>query len=489
MDFQKPRNGTAVGRMHRRVKEALEASGVAPGLLVVAVSGGPDSLALLYALHHLREGLGLRLHGAHLDHGLRGDASKADSEFVAQTFRRLGIAFTLEEADVSAFRRNHRLSLEDAAREVRHAFLAEVAVKERADAIALGHTSDDQAETVLMHIIRGSGLTGLRGMQMITDRISDGRTVAVVRPLLKLARRDTADYCRAMELEPCQDESNLDPKLMRNRVRMELLPLMQQYNPAIRKALERLASLASQGLAYVEAETEKVWPLTVRNNQSGLTIDRTGFSRLHPALRSHLLRRAVLSLKGDLEDLEQSHIDDMARLMAGPAGRSLDLPGVIRFHVSYTEATLSQADRDPSPLPTLEGQQKLRIPGETLIPGWRVEADLFGREGQGPATPDFSRGGASLPPHSALFDLNSVGGPLLVRSRRNGDRFQPLGMSQSKKLQDFMVDSKIPRDRRDRVPLVVSPKGIAWVVGWRIAEWAKVQSRDTHCLELRFEPR
>ena len=487
-DSEAPR-GKAIKGLHRHVRTALEQCClVADKLLVVAVSGGPDSLAMLYALHHLRDVLGLRLHGAHLNHGLRGDSSEQDALFVAETFHHLGIALTSEEADVSAFRRKHHLSVEQAAREVRYAFLARVAEKQRADAIALGHTADDQAETVLMHIIRGTGLTGLRGMEAISRRDFEGREVQLVRPLLRVSRQETAEYCRALRLEPRLDESNLSRDLKRNQVRLELLPMLQEYNPAIRDALIRLSLSAAQDLAHIEEQVGKVWQETVREEEGDLVVNRPAFSQQPAAVQSHLLRRAVLAAKGDLEDVEHNHIEDMARLMGGPAGRSLDLPGGIRFSVSYYEAALTPSQRTPSQLPRLDCDYPLKIPGETLVPGWRITASYRDRRGRGIKTPDLSRGTTVeyRSEYSAYVDCGSLSGHLWVRSRRPGDRFQPLGMSEAKKLQDFMVDSKIPRWRRDRVPLVVNSRGIVWVVGWRIADWARVRDKEPQQLELTF---
>ena len=473
--------------LHRLVRAALEQTALTTGgaRLVVSVSGGPDSLAMLYALRHLRDDLGLHLHGAHLDHGLRGDASRADADFVAETFRRLDIPFTLEERDVSAFRQQHGLSLEEAARKVRYGFLAKVAMQQRADAIALGHTADDQAETVLMHIIRGTGLSGLRGMEVVTERTFNDWKTVLVRPLLRVYREQTADYCRALSLKPRLDESNMSPDLRRNRVRMELLPFLEAYNPAIREALLRLSRSVVHDVAHLEAEVDEVWCQTAREDERALALNRDAFNALPRALQNHMLRRAVMVAKGDLEDLEQNHIDDMARLMGGPAGRSLDLPGGMRFSVSYTEATLAASARDTVPMPALEQKRALRIPGETLLPGWRVAANLV----EPRLTPE-TRSTTPVPPsgYTAHLDYDSLGSQLWVRSRKPGDRFQPLGMPRAKKLQDFMVDSRIPRGSRDRVPLVVSSRGIAWVVGWRISEWARVRQGAVRQLELSFIP-
>ena len=477
----------AVSSLHRLLRRALEQSGLAPAkLLVVAVSGGPDSLALLHALHHLREELSLELHGAHLDHGLRGEASRADAQFVADTLRGLGLPYTLEEADVASFRRRERLSLEEAAREVRYAFLARVAAEQKADAVALGHTADDQVETVLMNMIRGAGLTGLRGMTPATRRAFDGEEVTLIRPLLKASRRETEAYCYALDLVPRRDDSNRSPEATRNRIRMELLPLLEGYNPSVRDALLRLSAAAARDMDYLEGEVDVVWDqvagLDASRDEAGVTLSRAAFSLLAPAIQSHLLRRAVLVAKGNLEAVGQNHIDGMAHLMSGAAGRSLDLPGGIRFTVGYTDATLAHPEPGPHDPPPLGGEHELSTPGETMLPGWRVLSSLTARLTEGGT-------GANSACHLAYLDWDALGGHVWVRPRTPGDRFQPLGMAQAKKLQDFMVDSKIPRELRDRIPLVVSPRGIAWVVGWRIAEWAKPREGEARLLELRFSRR
>ena len=242
--------------VHARVRTALERSGTAGRSLVVAVSGGPDSLALLHALVAVRDRLNLRLHGAHLDHGLRGAASASDAEFAGRTFRRLGVPCTVERADVGAFRTAHRVSLEVAAREVRYAFLARVASGQRAEAVVLGHTADDQVETVLMHLVRGSGLTGLRGMEAVSRREIAGVETTLLRPLLSMSREETVEYCRASGLRPRLDESNLSGEMTRNRIRSDLLPLLETFNPAIRDAIIRLSRTAGRDLELLESATD-----------------------------------------------------------------------------------------------------------------------------------------------------------------------------------------------------------------------------------------
>ena len=480
----------AVAHVENQVKRALEASGLTPGKrLVVAVSGGPDSLAMLYALHRLKTDQELELYGAHLDHGIRGGESEADARFVTETFRGLGIDFTSEREDVPSFKKTHRLSTEEAAREVRYGFLYRVAHERRADAVAVGHTADDQAETVLMNIIRGSGLAGLRGMELRARRTFAGKEVLLVRPLLNLSRQDTVEYCRAQRLKPRLDRSNLSTEPTRNRVRLKLLPILEEFNPAVRDALTRLSRSATQDDEHLESEVDTVWPAAVREGAGHVAIDKAAYNQLGPAVQARLLRRAVALAEGSLDGIEHVHIDEMAQMMSGAAGRNLDLPRGIRFAVGYREATITYGGTGLCGLPPLKGDHLLKIPGETQICGWRVEAKLVEQSTEEASVGKYDAG--SKPEHApygltAYLGRDALRAQTRVRARRPGDRFQPLGMSQPKKLQDFMVDAKVPRQWRDRVPLVVSADGIAWVVGWRIAEWAKVKKGTPQAVEIRF---
>ena len=473
-------------RIDDAVRAALGRAGVTRGsMIVIAVSGGPDSLALLHALERAARDGSILLHGAHLDHRLRGEASRSDARFVAEVFRGLGIEGTVEEADVASYRKKHRLSVEDAARRVRYDFLGRVAAERKAVAIALGHTADDQAETVLMHVLRGSGLTGLAGMQESASRRLSGRDVLLLRPLIGVSRHETEKYCQSLGLEPRHDETNLIPELMRNRLRSELLPLLEQYNPAVKEALVRLSRSASRDMDYLVTEVSRVLPdVGGLDKETGLfTIDRKAFSRLHPSLQGHLLRRAFQQVKGDLGDLEQVHVDEMMRLIAGPAGRSADLPSDLIFTVGYESATIGREGADTCPLPPLDGEHELALPGETRVGGWVVSTAVVDDPEPGGREAETS---GVQPAHTATLNAGSLGGRISVRSRRPGDRFQPLGMPNAKKLQDFMVDSKVPRSWRDRVPLVVAASGIAWVVGWRPAEWAKIRNDGEPAVQITF---
>ena len=467
-----------VDRLEGQVADAMRRCGLKPGdMVVAAVSGGPDSLALLHALARTRRVTSLRLHAAHLDHGLRGAESEADAAFVSDACHQLGVDLTSDRVDTDTFRSAHRLSLEDAARRLRYGFLARVASELGARAVALGHTLDDQAETVLMNIVRGAGLTGLRGMGESTVRRIEGSDVHLIRPFLKgVSRSDTEGYCEALGLEPRHDSSNDSMLMLRNRVRHELMPSLARINPRVGDAVLRLSESARRDLEYIERAVDGVWAEVAEARSGCAVIDRAAFAGLDPSVGAHLLRRAVGMASDGLADLGLRHVDEMLGLLKGRAGRSMDLPGGLVFSVGYRTAAVGPTGLDTCPLPRLEGEVALTVPGETAVGGWRVIAEV------GAGLWDVGTGATCAAVSSA-----AARGGLRVRGRRDGDRFQPLGMAGTKKLQDFMVDCRIDRSWRDRIPLVVGEGGIAWVVGWRLAEWASPKGGGDD-VRLRFIP-
>lgn len=443
--------------------------------VLVGVSGGPDSVCLLHVLDQLKESLGVSLYVAHLNHMLRGADSDSDARYVAEISDTLGIPVTIERRDVDAYRKEHRLSIEEAAREVRYDFFARVAAAVGAGSVALGHTRDDQVETILMHLLRGAGLAGLRGMEPIASLRSQGDgALLVVRPLLEVTREQAQEYCRTNNLNPQSDFSNYSLDYARNRYRYELIPFLQKYNKNVGAALLRTARAAADELSFLAGEVSLVWDRVVREQPNGLLLDTKELLSLHPALQRHLLRRVVDQVLGDLVDIQSIHIKKMMEALSKPAGKKLSLPRGLVFQVGYQTCLVTKGSVDTCPFSLLAGAHQLNIPGETALPGWRVRSTI-------------------LPPGEVAYgfevclDFDESGSDLVVRGRKAGDRFQPLGMGEQKKLQDFMVDAKIPRSWRHRVPLLCSPEGILWVVGWRIAEDVKVTHSTKKVLRVEFE--
>ena len=470
--------------------------------LVVAVSGGPDSVCLLHILVKLREKFDISLHVAHLNHQLRGTDSEADAQYVADLARKLDLPATIERRDVKAYQAKQRLSLEEAAREVRYAFLAQVARSIGADRVTVGHTVDDHIETILMHLIRGTGTRGLRGLQPSSQWQSpSGNTLTIIRPLLTISREETTDYCHQHQFEARLDASNLSLSPLRNRIRQQLLPLLQSYNPQVIEALLRTARIAADGLAFIDKEVARVWGEIAQEQENTIILDKEKFVVLPSALQRYLLRTAIEKLLGNLKDIETRHIEEIMAVLNKPAGKKISLPEGLVFSLEYDRYLLGPDPAALSPFPILETEFTLKVPGKTPLPGWQVTATIIdpssvrGKSERGfapltnlplPFLREGDKGGELPISLTAYFDLDKAGRKLTVRTRQPGDRFQPLGMNQPKKLNEFMIDRKIPHPWRRRIPIVCSPQHILWVVGWRIDERVKVTEDTKKVLCLKF---
>ena len=445
--------------------------------LVVGVSGGADSVCLLHLLARHRDDLGVGLHVAHLNHLLRGKESDQDAAYVSDLAQKLGVPVTIERRDVASYAKSMGCSLEEAGRELRYRFIADVVASTGAAAVAVGHTFDDHVETILLHLLRGTGTAGLAGLRprSMLNFGENGAKIDVVRPLLGLTRQETIDYCRRYRLAPRNDSSNESPSFLRNRLRLELLPVLRGYNPSIDKALQRLGEIAGDDVAFIEQQARLLWPGLARREGDAIYLEVNKLKPLPSAIQRQVFRAAAEQLRGDLKDVEADHIEAMVQLLRKPAGKKFVLPDGLTVSTEYGRLIMTTDGASVCPWPQISGFTGINIPGETYMAGWHIAADVVND---------------SMPNDDgfiASFDLAKTGGKLQVRSRKPGDRFRPLGMRQAKKLQDFMVDAKIPVDWRDRVPLVSSDKQILWVVGWRIDDRVKVTNKTRQILRLKFE--
>ncbi len=445
--------------------------------IVAAVSGGPDSVCLLHILNELKEKLNIKLHIAHLDHQLRGKESEADARYVSRLAVKMGIPATIEKKDVAAYRSKGKLSLEEAAREQRYGFFANVAEKENADCVVVAHTRDDDVETILMHILRGSGITGLRGLQprSVLQMGEEKSCINVVRPLLTVTREETRQYCTQYKLRPRTDTSNLSTKFTRNRIRLELLPALKTYNPRIEDALLRLSAIADEEMLFLEEQAAQYWGDVAEEFDNAVALDIKKIIHMPVVLQRQFMRWAVKYLWGNTMDIEADHIEDMVRFMSKASGKTLCLPQGLRLNTEYGKLIVSRDDAEICPFPVLEGEHGLKVPGQTDIPGWSIVTGIKGAKG------DYFEGNLV-----ASFDARTAGTDLTVRARKQGDSFQPLGMKQSKSLQEFMVDAKIPRSWRERIPLVCSGGDILWVAGWRISDRFKISPGTRKILRIEF---
>ena len=354
--------------------------------------------------------------------------------------------------------------------------------------VAVGHTADDLAETVLLHMARGSGIHGLRGMSELDpwpypigypDREADEPDLQVWRPLIDLTRHHTISYCRNYGIDYRDDSTNYMRDFARNRVRLDIMPaLKEQLNPRIVDALGRISRTAAAQVDYMEQQADYLWPDVAPepvSDNGALRLSRRCLAETHPALRHMILRRAWIRMTGSEHRLTERHLAAMSGAAADPgSGQTIQLPRGFRFVVDNQWATLSgfdQADDCPYPEPVREF--RLTLPwgpiaiAVTRRDGWEVTAQSVG------VGPDTSLETGN--PLAAYLASQALSEGATVRNWQPGDRMQPLGMSGTRKLQDIFTDARVPRHWRPRMPLVVTPKGIAWIAGSRIADWAAVR--------------
>jgi tRNA(Ile)-lysidine synthase len=408
-------------------------------MILVALSGGPDSVALLHAMLALRERFGYRIAAAHLNHGIRGAESDRDESFVRELCARYEISLIVERAsDLSSDMPN----LEERAREARHGFLNATADRIEAAYVAVAHHADDQAETVMMRLLRGAGAAGLAAM---AER-GPGR---VIRPMLDVTRAEVITYLGDVGEKFVNDSSNQSSVFMRNRIRTELMPMLERnYAPGLRGRLVQLAAeMRALDDFVIRAALRE---LEVSASDDGLDISR--FAGLHPELQSAVIRQFLKRLTGNLRRIDRVHIDAIRELcLAGPPNGSVDIPG-LRLNREYAMLKVAAAETRPS------ASFMIRLNAGTVEireAGFVFEMISVSR--------DAVRAPASK--YEALFDEAEASGELSVRSFRKGDRIAPIGMSGHRKVKDIFIDNKVATGSRATFPIVEMKGAIAWIPG------------------------
>ncbi len=458
--------------------------------LVVGVSGGPDSLCLLDGLHRL----GIPLLAAHFDHGLR-EKSAEDARQVAALVKEMGVPFHQARSEVRALAVTEGLSIEEAARKARYRFLFRTARANQAQAVAVAHTADDQVETVLMHLLRGAGLSGLKGMvsRLVIPEWDD--QIPLVRPLLGFWRAETVAWCAERDLPALIDPSNLDTVFLRNRLRHELIPTLQTYNPNIKEVLWRMANLLAGDWEIVEGLTDEACQQCQMEARGGrVTLNLAELQTLATGLQRAVLRRAIANTRTGLRDIEAGAMDRCLEWLKKPArGRWLELGGGLFLGVEWGRVILSETREIPPaedwPQVPSGGEFSLAVPGEAALSNhWVIRATPAFCGGNFPADNFFqaSQGVGSLE-MAVQLDGDKLTLPLTVRGFKPGERMAPLGMTgHTLKLSDYFTNRKLSQRARHGWPLVVSGGEIAWVCGLRMSENFKVNehTRKVVCLEL-----
>jgi tRNA(Ile)-lysidine synthase len=436
--------------------------------ILIGLSGGPDSVCLLHILATVRGKYNLGLHALSIDHQLRPGETEKETAFCRRICEQYDMPFTAQSIDVKSYAQTAKLNIQEAARQLRYRAYEETSCEINANKIALGHTADDQAETLLMHLLRGSGTTGLAGIPPVRKNI--------IRPLIEIERKEIEDFLTTTGIDSIIDSSNTKKDYVRNRVRLSLMPMLREFNPDITGTLSKTAAIFRDEERYFEIlVTKALMKLISRKTETRIELFLAPFGTMDKVIMRRVLRRAVDATRG-LRGITFIHIEDMVSLIRnGAPGDRLYLPGGIRVIKDYATVILT------SEAPIMLNPCTLNLPGETIL----KEAGILIKASEA----EFEESGAAaltagLSKSLGVFDADILQFPLTARPRKDGDFFYPLGFGKRKKLQDFFVDQKVPRDERNRIPLILSGDDIIWVVGHRADERFKVTEKTKRVVQL-----
>lgn len=435
--------------------------------VLVAVSGGPDSVALLYGLLALQPEFDLKLYVAHLNHKLRGAESDEDERFVKELARHLKLKVFSKRIDVKKEAKKRKLSIEECAREIRYHYLQELAERIKADKIATGHQANDQAETFLMRLLRGAGGSGLSGIPPKRGKI--------IRPLIQIKRDEIEEFLKASKIGHRLDSSNYLPDYFRNKIRLLLLPeIKQKFNPKIVDILNRTADIISCQQEYIEKKGEQILPEISIIRRNKITLDLIKFKGYDISLQREMIRLCVKKLKGDLNQLTYESVERALNLVQKKkSGRKVRLANKIWMEISEKELVCYK-EREAK-----EFDYPLTLPGEVNLKGCsvKIKAEIVKRK---PTSQVLGTQDQNI----AFLDWEKLQKPFRLRNRWKADRFKPLGMKGTKSLADFFIDAKVPRHLRGEVPILTSKGKIVWVVGYRISDEFKVTDKTKKVLRV-----
>jgi tRNA(Ile)-lysidine synthase len=455
--------------------------------VIVGLSGGADSVCLLGLLHEA----GYRVEAAHLNHHLRPEAD-SDADHAGKIAGILGIPFIVHSADVGGFAHENGLSIEEAARKCRYQFLFEAARTRKAKYVAVAHTADDQIETILMHLVRGAGLGGLKGMTPITRLPEFDTEIPLIRPILHLWRSDTESYCRRNNLEFIMDASNSDQTFFRNRLRHSLIPDLETYNPQFKKALLRMSHSLQDDHEMLNSLIDQAWEdLVVEKGEGYIVFNLPALQVSEQGMRRHLIRRAMHLLRPGLRDVDHDalslaaqFVDTMPGTVEISPSRKVDMTGGLYIYKENDCLYLAQYEADlPSEnWPQVDSQRPLQTGITDLDKGWQLVVEKVIDDGL------LSAAQSNENPFVAWMDAGKAAGEQSIRPAQIGDAFQPLGMNgQTMKLSDFFINIKLPHRARARWPVLMVGDRIAWVMGLRLAYPFRVERETRQALRLQLK--
>tara|TARA_B100001750_G_C15521244_1_gene611754 strand:+ start:1011 stop:2483 length:1473 start_codon:yes stop_codon:yes gene_type:complete len=453
--------------------------------LILGVSGGPDSLSLLYSMHRISKLYPkyFTLYGAHMNHSLRGLESDQDAEFVISTFKDLRIPYYIKNLDSKKIHDLQKGSLEEIMRQNRYSFFGEISKDINADMVVTAHTYDDQIETILMNFIRGSGLNGLTGMQQISEKTFQNNSFILARPMLKISSEETNTYCKHLKLSPRFDQTNHLTRFTRNKIRHEIIPSLSKINPGIKKNIMNLSEIINDEYEYIKEITNENFISLSKINSNVIEICRPDFEKLHLNIRRNIIRKTIENLNPQFKNLQKINIEEILNSKTGTKLQPIE--NIVVYIDKNALIFKNTPHKSQVEKNKLLNYKEISKQGITKIKDWTIEVSQHRINPSNIPKYELNKS-TDLSFVEENFDLDKIQFPIYVRSRQPGDRFQPLGMKSTKKLQDFFVDNGIPKRLRDSIPIVVSGEKLLWIVGHRTSNWSKITKDTTDFLKITF---
>jgi len=456
--------------MIKKVKQTIEKYNLLnkDDRVVVALSGGPDSTALLVILTQVAEEIGFNLIAAHINHGLRGEESNEDEKYSRELSEKMGVAFVTQRVEQTKVDKG--VSAEDFYRRQRYSFLNKVAKEQQAQKIALGHNLQDQAETVLLNLLRGSGLEGLRGILPMRD----GK---FIRPLIEVSRREIISFLNARGIQYRQDSSNESRKYLRNKIRGELIPyIKEKFNPKIEENLAQTAEILRNEDEFIRQYVlEAMDSPYIQRQKSLISLSIAYINKLPPAIRMRFLKALLESLNPEKNGFSFIHIKTLENLAQKKrSGKRISLPADITARREYDNLILERKKACPK---RIEYEYTMKIPGSINIQTRNLTVRLQ------TTNRNYVDWGSE---NKVYMDLDKISLPLILRNKRDGDWFQPLGMKGRKKIKTFFIDRKIPRNKRDKIMLIADQLSVVWIEKMHLNDRVKITKETKNVLELEI---
>lgn len=432
--------------------------------IVIGLSGGPDSMALLYSLIDAQKNLNFNIIIAHVNHGVRGEEALADQLFVERKANQLNILHYSKNVDMVQYGKEKGITAEEAGRELRYGFFREILKKHGGGKIAVAHNKNDQAETLLMRIMRGTGIDGLKGMEF---KVGD-----IIRPILNIPREDIEDYIKINNIETVLDKTNLLPIYSRNKVRLELIPYIEEnFNPNLINALWRLSQISNLDSSFLENTAKEKYNNMVKSQlTSKVILDADLLAKEDKCIQQRVIRIAIEKIALGLQGFSEQHIIDINNLILLGTGKKLNLPNGIIVSISYDELIFQKEKNEE-----FEDFRYELVLGHNQFTNISYTFNIQLLDIDGINSIKMGR-------YVKCFDYDKIKGNLSIRSRKPGDRFHPFGMNGSKKLKDYFIDEKINKDIRKEIPLLIDDENILWVVGYRTSDLYKVTNNSKKIL-------